>query len=208
MMAEPYLATTADLKTYPHNSRTHSRSQVQQIAKSIEQFGFTNPILITPERMVIAGHGRLLAARLLDLNTVPCLILSGLTEEQISAYVIADNKLALNAGWDEAMLRGEIDMLQGLDFDLTLLGFDDGELQKILDAGHEISASGGEGQSGAQENFLRFGDKRVPLTPKEALALGAALDAYVEEFGLANGFVRKLLGEPFDFAALQRLRKM
>lgn len=190
-----YVKVTEDLKTYPHNSRTHSRTQIQQIAKSIEMFGFTNPILITPDDMVIAGHGRLLAARLLDLQTVPCIVIEGLTDEQIQAYVIADNKLALNAGWDEAMLRGEIDMLQGLDFDLTLLGFDDGELQKILDSGHEITASGGDGLSGAQENFLRFGDKRVPLTPEEAMALGAALDAYVEEFGLANGFVRKLLDD-------------
>lgn len=118
---------------YVNNSRTHSDEQVAQIAASIKEFGWTNPILIDGERTVVAGHGRLLAARKLGMKEVPVIILDYLTKAQQRALVIADNKLALNAGWDMTMLISEIDSLKLENFDLSLLGFDNDELSKLFD---------------------------------------------------------------------------
>lgn len=114
----------SSLIPYVNNSRTHSDEQVAQIAASIKEFGFTNPVLIDGEGGIIAGHGRVMAARKLGLNEVPCIVLSHLSEAQKKAYIIADNQLPLNAGWDLDMLRVEIETLQEMDFDLDLLGFD------------------------------------------------------------------------------------
>ena len=113
---------------YARNARTHSDAQVAQIAASIREFGWTNPILVDGDNGVIAGHGRLLAARKLGLGTVPVIELAGLSEAQKRAYVLADNKLALNAGWDEAMLRLEVGDLADLGVDLSLAGFAEAEL--------------------------------------------------------------------------------
>lgn len=129
--------STGELIPYINNSRTHSEQQVQQVAASIKEFGFTNPILIDDESGIIAGHGRLRAAQLLGLDDVPTITLKGLTEAQRKAYVIADNQLALNAGWDIDSLKLEIENLSELDFDISLLGFDDDLLQSILDANFE-----------------------------------------------------------------------
>ena len=117
---------------YARNSRTHSDSQVAQIAASIKEFGFTNPVLIDEDGGIIAGHGRTMAARKLGLTEVPCIRLSHLTDAQKKAYVIADNKLALNAGWDDEMLKVELQELKDLDFDLELTGFSDDELADLL----------------------------------------------------------------------------
>jgi DNA modification methylase len=113
---------------YARNARTHSDAQVAEIAASIKEFGWTNPVLVDGENGVIAGHGRLLAARKLGLTVVPVIELAGLTEAQKRAYVLADNKLALNAGWDDAMLRLEIGELADLGFDLSVIGFSESEL--------------------------------------------------------------------------------
>lgn len=113
----------ANLVPYARNSRTHSAEQVAQIAASIREFGFTNPVLIDERNGIIAGHGRVLAAQKLGLDEVPAIQLSGLTDYQKKAYVIADNKLALNAGWDDEMLRVEFMELQEMGFDLELTGF-------------------------------------------------------------------------------------
>jgi ParB-like chromosome segregation protein Spo0J len=126
-----------DLKPYEANSRTHSAEQVQQIARSIEEFGFTNPVLIDQDNGIIAGHGRVEAAKQVSMDLIPCIRLSHLSEAQKRAYVIADNKLALNAGWDDATLRSEIEALQDLEFDISLLGFDDIELGKMFDEPEE-----------------------------------------------------------------------
>ena len=123
---------TADLIPYARNTRTHSEAQVAQIAGSIREFGFTNPILIDAENGIIAGHGRVMAAQKLGLDKVPCIRLGHLTETQRRAYIIADNKLALNAGWDEEMLALELGDLGDLDFDLSLIGFDEAELGDIM----------------------------------------------------------------------------
>jgi ParB-like chromosome segregation protein Spo0J len=111
------------LTPYARNSRTHSDEQVAQIAASIKEWGFTNPILIDPDGGIIAGHGRLMAAQRIGLDDVPCIIADGWTEAQKRAYVIADNKLALNAGWDENILKVEFQELESLRFDLELTGF-------------------------------------------------------------------------------------
>ena len=124
---------TADLLPYAMNSRTHSDDQVAQIAASIKEFGFTNPILIDDHETIIAGHGRLMAAKKLKLPKVPTITLEGLTEAQKKAYVIADNKLALNAGWDTEALTAELRRLQELKFDLDLIGFDSDELAQLLE---------------------------------------------------------------------------
>ena len=116
---------------YAKNSRTHSAEQVAQIAASIKEFGFRNPILVDGVG-VIAGHGRLMAAQKLGLNQVPTIDCSDMSESQKKAYIIADNKLALNAGWDTAMLSIEMQELEDEGFDLTLLGFDDKELNALL----------------------------------------------------------------------------
>lgn len=123
---------SGDLIPYVNNSRTHSEQQVQQVASSIKEFGFTNPILIDEDSGIIAGHGRLMAAQKLGLDEVPTITLEGLTEAQRKAYVIADNKLALNAGWDFETLKIEMESIAE-DFDLRLLGFDDQELANIID---------------------------------------------------------------------------
>lgn len=119
------LRSVSDLLPYARNSRTHSQSQISQVAASIKEFGFTSPILIKSDGTIIAGHCRLEASRKLKLEKVPCIVLDYLTDTQARALVIADNQLALNAGWDEEMLKLEIDDLRDADFDLDLLGFDD-----------------------------------------------------------------------------------
>lgn len=124
---------TAKLIPYANNTRTHSKEQVKQIASSINEFGFTNPVLIDGNNGIIAGHGRVMASELLQIKEVPCIILDGLTETQKKAYIIADNKLALNAGWDEELLKLEIEALQEMNFDIDLLGFNEDELRNIFD---------------------------------------------------------------------------
>ncbi|WP_292067512.1 site-specific DNA-methyltransferase [Brevundimonas sp. UBA7664] len=127
----------SELQPYSRNARTHSRKQIRQIADSIERFGFTNPVLVSDDSEIIAGHGRVEAAKLLGLKTVPTLRLSHLSAEERRAYVLADNKLALNAGWDQDILAIELEALIDLDFDVTLTGFSLAEVDFTLDAARE-----------------------------------------------------------------------
>ena len=117
---------------YVNNARTHSDEKVAQIAASIREFGFCNPVLVDKENNVIAGHGRLLAARKLEMDAVPTIRLEHLTEAQRKAYVLADNKLALNAGWDDELLKIELGELMDMDFEVDLLGFSDEEMKKLF----------------------------------------------------------------------------
>jgi DNA modification methylase len=121
------------LKAYERNSRTHSDEQIAKVAASITRFGFTNPILATDDGTIVASHGRLLAARVLGIATVPVIFVTGWTEDEIRAYVIADNQLALEAGWDEEILRLELGDLREKGFDLGLTGFDGDALAALLD---------------------------------------------------------------------------
>lgn len=124
---------TSALKPYSRNARTHSKKQIRQIAESIEAFGFNNPLLISDDNEIVAGHGRHAAAKHLGLETVPCVRLSHLTPEQRRAYILADNKLALNAGWDQELLAFELEELKALEIDIELTGFTMPEIDIILD---------------------------------------------------------------------------
>ena len=126
-----------ELIPYARNARTHNDEQVAQIAASIREFGWMNPVLIDGEGNIIAGHGRVLAARKLGLEEVPCVLHDHLTETQRKAYILADNKLALNAGWDEIALRDELLSLESLDFDLDAVGFSEEELSSVMAFGEE-----------------------------------------------------------------------
>lgn len=129
---------------YANNARTHSKEQVAQIAASIAEFGFVNPVLVGEDGVLIAGHGRLLAARQLGMESVPSISLSHLSEAQRKALVIADNRIALNAGWDEELLRLELEALGDLDFDLDVLGFNPAEIDDLLFADDEGDAAAEE----------------------------------------------------------------
>ena len=131
----------ADVLPYAQNSRTHSPAQVDAVAASMREFGFTNPVLIKDDGTIIAGHGRVMAARQLGLQQVPCIRLSHLTDAQARAYVIADNKLAELAGWDQDVLASEMRALQGGGFDVGLLGFADDELRDLLFSPTEPTAN-------------------------------------------------------------------
>jgi len=132
----------AILKLYAGNARKHSKKQIQQIADSIRRFGFTNPVLISDQDEIVAGHGRVMAAKQLGISMIPTLRLSNLSDEERRAYVIADNKLALNAGWDTEILAIELQSLIDLDFDVTLTGFSLAEIDLTLDQARDGSPSG------------------------------------------------------------------
>lgn len=172
--------TPSDLRPYGRNARTHSRKQVRQIADSIERFGFTNPVLISDDGEIIAGHGRVEAARLLGLKTIPTLRLSHLSGEERRAYVLADNKLALNAGWDQDILAIELQALIDLDFDVTLTGFSLAEVDFTLDAARERDPEAPPGVEDeippiAPEAVSRMGD--VWVLGRHRLICGDAREA-------------------------------
>ena len=125
------------LVPYARNARTHSKEQILQLRASLREFGFVTPVIIDEKYSVIAGHGRIMAAKEEGITEIPCVFAENLTEAQKKAYILADNRLAMNAGWDEEMLAVEIADLQGADFDMSLLGFTDAELNKLLDGDSE-----------------------------------------------------------------------
>ncbi len=150
------------LTPYGRNARTHDDNQVAQIAASIVEFGWTNPILVDAQGGIVAGHGRLLAAHKLGLDTVPVVVLDHLTPAQRRAYVIADNKLALNAGWNEELLAAELHALNGDGFDLALTGFSETELDALLaPLGEETDAADDVGEDAADE---------MPAPPREPIS--------------------------------------
>ncbi|MGS0745900.1 site-specific DNA-methyltransferase [Syntrophomonas erecta subsp. sporosyntropha] len=126
------------LVPYARNARTHSKEQILQLRASLREFGFVNPVIVDKDLNVIAGHGRILAAKEEGITEVPCVFAEHLTETQKRAYIIADNRLALNAGWDAEMLSVELADLQAADFDVSLLGFDDAELNKLLGGAEDV----------------------------------------------------------------------
>lgn len=143
-------------KLIPHarNARTHSDEQVAQVAASIREFGFTNPVLIDEENGIIAGHGRVLAARKLGLEKVPTIKLTGLSDVQKRAYILADNRLAEHAGWDEELLALELEELELHDFDLELVGFSSEEIDAIL----RPEGAAGTGSEDPPGDFPEFGE--------------------------------------------------
>lgn len=125
------------LVPYVRNARTHSKEQILQLRASLREFGFVTPVIIDEKYSVIAGHGRIMAAKEEGITEIPCVFAENLTDAQKKAYILADNRLAMNAGWDEEMLAVEIADLQGADFDVSLLGFTDAEMNKLLDGDSE-----------------------------------------------------------------------
>jgi len=130
-----------ELRPHPNNARTHSRKQVKQIAKSIEKFGFCNPVLVDDAKQIIAGHGRVEAAKLLGLEVVPTCLICHLSEAEKRAYILADNKLAENAGWDRELLAIELQGLIELDVDIELTGFETAEIDLVLEEAREASGA-------------------------------------------------------------------
>ena len=125
--------STSELKPYKMNSRVHSEQQIAQLCKSIESFGFTQPILADENNVVLAGHGRLMAAQKLGLQSVPVIVLDGLTEAQKKAYIIADNKIGDNSTWNNEILRTEIEDIAGFNFEIDILAFSEKEMTKLFD---------------------------------------------------------------------------
>ena len=186
---------TASLRPFAKNTRTHSKAQVEQIAASIREFGFTNPILLREDGESIgAGHGRWAAAKIVGLAEVPTIVLPGLSDAQWRAYIIADNKLALNAGWDEPALKAELEALLDDGFDLSLTGFDETELDDLL-RGELLDLSGGEGEgtSGVKDVYLAIGKKKVPMTEVETTGMEKLLADYGAQSGATYGFASWLL---------------
>lgn len=198
-MSEPWLSThierwpTAKLVPYARNARTHSEEQVAQIAASIVEFGFTNPILAGSDGVIVAGHGRLAAAQKLGLDTVPVVVLDHLTPTQRRALIIADNRIAENAGWDDAMLRIELQSLQEDGFNLDITGFDADALAEIM-AGEETTIDGNTDEDSVPEIsetiISRHGD--VWILGNHRLVCGDATQASSYEQLLAGQRVQMI----------------
>ena len=179
------------LLRYAKNSRTHSDEQVEQLVNSIREFGFTNPVLIDEKNELIAGHGRLAAAEILEMDKVPAIRLSNLSEKQKKAYRIADNKLALNAGWDMQLLAEEVKELTDDDFDIDLLGFNDAELDEML-SDEQPQEEDDNSSPVVQIKYLAIGKERIPATDMEIALLLDVYRQYHDAHETHEGFVQYL----------------
>ena len=156
---EMKMVPTEKLVPYVNNARTHSADQVKKLQSSLREFGFINPIIIDRDYSIIAGHGRLLAAKAEGITEVPCVFVDHLTDAQKKAYILADNRMAMDAGWDEELLRVEIEALQAEDFDVFLTGFDEAEISKLFDAGTEVKEDEFDVEEELEKpTFSKFGD--------------------------------------------------
>jgi len=186
----------ADLIAYARNSRTHTQEQVDAVAASIKEWGWTTPVLIDERGSIIAGHCRVLAARKLKIKEIPVMIAAGWSDAQRRAYVIADNQLAMTgSGWDKTLLKVELEDLIAESFDISLVGFDIAELGDLLADGVPIGGekSGAGASNEESTDLLKFDKQKIPLAADEIDGLNALVSRYVEIFGLAHGFVRWLI---------------
>ena len=158
--SEMQLVPIGKLVPYVNNARTHSKEQITKLRSSLREFGFVNPVIIDREFNVIAGHGRILAAKEENIEQVPCVFVDYLTEAQKKAYILADNRFALDAGWDEDMLRVEMEALQGMDFDISLTGFDEAEIADLFSADDNEAQEDDFDEDAAlqAEPFVKTGD--------------------------------------------------
>ena len=179
------------LLRYAKNSRTHSDEQVEQLVNSIREFGFTNPVLIDEKNELIAGHGRLAAAEILEMDKVPAIRLSNLSEKQKKAYRIADNKLALIAGWDMQLLAEEVKELMDDDFDIDLLGFNDAELDEML-SDEQPQEEDDNSSPVVQIKYLAIDKERIPATDMEIALLLDVYRQYHDAHETHEGFVQYL----------------
>lgn len=184
-----------DLKPDPRNARTHSPEQIEQLRASIREFGFTNPVLLRPDGMIGAGHGRVEAAKAEKLNLVPTCVVEGLTADQWRAYVLADNRIALSAGWDDDLLREELRALTELDVDLAGLGFDEGELTdlfKTVEALGDMPALSSDDRQPFQQITFTVHDDQADIV-RRAMTLAGAEGPYTDglnENGNGNALAR------------------
>lgn len=187
------LRSTTDLIAYGGNARKHSDRQVMQIANSMKEFGWTIPILVDESNLVLAGHGRLAAAKKLGRSEVPVVVARGWTAAQKRAYVLADNQLALNSNWNPDTLSSELRTLVELDFDLDLLGFEPEQLADMIADIEPIEFGSGEvNPSMSKVLHIRWNNRVIPLEVVEADALDARYNDYVAKNGSAVGFVKSL----------------
>mgnify|MGYP000910794625 FL=1 len=160
MTSEMQLVPIGKLVPYVNNARTHSKEQITKLRSSLREFGFVNPVIIDREFNIIAGHGRILAAKEENIEQVPCVFVDHLTEAQKKAYILADNRFALDAGWDEEMLRVEMEALQDMDFDISLTGFDEAEIADLFAADDNEAQEDDFDEDAAlqAEPFVKAGD--------------------------------------------------
>lgn len=190
----------ADLRAWEKNARTHSKKQIAQIASSIDSFGFTNPVLIDGQNTILAGHGRVAAAKSLGRTHVPCVRLEHMSPAQKRAYVIADNKLALNAGWDEDLLAGELEALldMDLDFDIQLTGFSISEIDSLVE-GQAPEEAGNPEDDILPEDIAGLPDCRIGdiwQLGAHRLVCGDALDADVIGMLMDGSKARMVFTDP------------
>lgn len=193
-----------DLLPYEKNPRVHSPAQIQQLCDSIQNFGFTSPIHVDEKNVVLAGHGRLEAATKLGLTTVPVVRVTGLTAAQKRAYVIADNKIGLNSGWNQDLLTVELADLAGEEFSLEVTGFDFRELDTlgVFTSEHamepiQLGTENDKSKGRIVNTVLSFGSNRIAISLAELEALEACLKKYEDLYGLYQGFVTWLTeGKP------------
>jgi|TARA_R110000796_G_scaffold148262_6_gene265126 ParB family chromosome partitioning protein len=185
----------SELKPYESNSRLHAQEQITQIMKSITTFGFTNPVLIDELGGVIAGHGRLEAATRLELSEVPCIVVTGLDQHKKAALVIADNKIAENATWNYDALKSELGFLSDFDFDLTLTGFNDDELDNLLEElSGDLNSLDMSDSRGVGMDYLVFGKNKVEISSEDFDELSLRLKQHIDSCGTTFGFVQRLIG--------------
>lgn len=200
-----------DLIPYANNAKKHGVKQINQIRASLREFGFVTPVLIDFDNNIIAGHGRVEAARAEGMSEVPCVLVTNLTEAQRKAYILADNRLSETAAWDTELLKIELEGLEALDFDTGIAGFDADSLREIQLNSHTQSDSGQTGEDEVQcseaiqdidadgpnnssryEHVLSIDGRSVAMTAEEASVITDRLDEYVAAHGVTFGFVREL----------------
>ncbi len=202
-------APTSDLIPYVNNARVHSEEQVTQIASSIKEFGFLTPIITDGENGILAGHGRVMAAKLLGLEDLPTIKTENLTEAQRKAFILADNKIGDNSSFDFELVKIEMEGLKGHDFNLDVTGFSDFELEAIgsdfstglLEEGlrpeHDQSGTFEHEEGGVAQNkiYLTFNGKNIQLSGSESDKMDELYDSYLEEHGTELGFITHVMGE-------------
>jgi ParB-like chromosome segregation protein Spo0J len=169
------LVSIDKLIPYVNNARTHSPEQINKLRSSLREFGFVNPVIIDKEFNIIAGHGRIMAARAEGIKEVPCVLADYLTEAQKKAYILADNRMTMDAGWDEEMLKVELEALEGESFDLSLTGFDEKELSDLFKEEHDVEDDDYDLTTALEKaSFVERGDRWV--VGRHVLYCGDATD--------------------------------
>jgi hypothetical protein len=188
----------SSLRPWARNARTHSKKQLRQIADSIRTFGFTNPVLVDRENKILAGHGRVEAAKLVGLDTVPCIRFEHMSPAEKRAYVLADNKLALNAGWDEDLLAQELEALQDLDLDFSLevTGFSISEIDNLIDGLAPEEPDDPDDDIVAENAPARCREGDVWQLGRHRLVCGNSLDAEVVTLLMEGEQARMVFSDP------------